>query len=519
MKAYFGYIRVSTVRQGAGVSLPQQKTAITEYAAKHGLPIADWFVEKETAAKQGRTQFSKMMAALDQGLAQGVIIHKIDRSARNLKDWVQLGELFDRGVDVQFAHEGLDLTTRAGRLTGDLLAVIAADFIRNNRDEVLKGFYGRLNQGLYPLAAPTGYLDCGKGKAKVIDPEKGPLVRQMFELYATGRYSLWTLRTEMKRRGLRNRGGRVLSVNSIAKILHNPFYIGIIKIERRGETFEGVHTPLIRKRTFDRVQSILAGRCPTQIIKHDFTFRQLITCAVCGRRLYGERQKGHVYYRCHGRDCHGTSFRETEIAGRVRELLALLPFDDVELGDLRDLGDEEKAKEAETELARVADLNRLLGLCDDRLTRLTDALLDGALDKAAFDERKSRLLCERRELQDSLSDPERRYSSAALAAKLELGNTAYLGFHSLIPDEQREAVEQTVSNLTAEGKELAVRLQFPFDRIAAARKSMLCAPPRRAPRNGSRNCEKRNGGTSPSRFSRRQLKHLLLALSRDAAEI
>jgi DNA invertase Pin-like site-specific DNA recombinase len=510
MKAYFGYIRVSTKRQGAGASLSQQKTAITEYAAKRHLAIIEWFVEQETAAKQGRTQFTKMMAGLEADRAQGVIIHKIDRSARNLRDWVQLGELFDRGVDVQFAHEGLDLTTRAGRLTGDLLAVIAADFIRNNREEVLKGFYGRLNQGLYPLRAPLGYLDCGKGKPKTIDPTKGPLVRQMFELYASGRYSLWTLRAEMKRRGLRNHAGKVLSVNSTTRALHNSFHIGIIKIERRGETFQGVHRPLVPKRTFDRVQLILAGRCPKRVNKHDFTFRRRITCTTCGRHLYGELQKGHTYYRCHGRNCGGTSFRETTVEERVRDLLALIAFDEEEMRDLRDVGDEEKAKDETVEQTRIANLTRLTGLCDDRLIRLTDALLDGAIDKPTFEDRKERLLHERREVQDAIANSEGSHGSAALIEKLELGNTALLGFGSLDAIDRRDAVELAVSNLTAEGKELAVTLQFPFDRIAAARKSKLCAPCWSTPRNGSKSCEARNGSTC--RYSSEEITNLFLEL-------
>jgi hypothetical protein len=396
-----------------------------------------------------------------------------------------------------------------------MLAVIAADFIRNNRDEVLKGFDGRLKQGLYPMRAPLGYFDCGKGKPKAIDPGKGPLIRQMFELYASGRYSHWTLRAEMKKRGLRNHAGKVLSVNSTARILHNPFYIGIIKIERRGETFQGVHPPLIKKSVFDRVQSILLGRVPARPIKHDFTFRRLITCVTCGRTLYGELQKGHVYYRCHGRECRGTSYRESEIENRVRELLHLLQFDDVEFGDLRDLGEEANADDATAEEARQANLTRLINLCGERLTRLTDAFLDAAIDKATFEERKSKLLHERRELEDELANPDGLHKSANLLEKLELGSTAYLQFNSLIPAERRDVVESTVSNLSAEGKELAVTLQFPFDRIAAARNSHFGAPARRTARNGSKSCENQKAGYVSSRFTRAELKTLFDQLKQE----
>src|ERR1700722_14556777 len=161
MAQYFGYVRVSTARQGEGVSLPQQQAAIEQYAQRHKLEIVQWFEERETAAKTGRPMFSQMIKQLTKGAARGVIIHKIDRSARNLRDWADLGELIDRGIDVHFANEALDLTSRGGRLSADIQAVVASDFIRNLREETKKGIYGRLKQGFYPMPAPLGYLDNG----------------------------------------------------------------------------------------------------------------------------------------------------------------------------------------------------------------------------------------------------------------------------------------------------------------------------------------------------------------------
>src|SRR5471032_182991 len=150
MNSYLGYIRVSTPKQGTqGTSLQEQKSAIEAYAHRNGLSISAWFEERETAAKQGRQMFARMLKELDRGKVRGVIIHKIDRSARNLKDWANLGDLIDRGADIRFAHDSIDLSSRGGRLSADIQAVVAADFIRNLREEVKKGRRGRLNQGLY----------------------------------------------------------------------------------------------------------------------------------------------------------------------------------------------------------------------------------------------------------------------------------------------------------------------------------------------------------------------------------
>src|SRR5882724_11519178 len=94
MKSYFAYIRVSTTRQGEeGVSLQEQRAAILEYASKRGITIAQWFEEQVSAAKRGRPVFTKLVSLLKTKRAGGIIIHKIDRGARNLRDWADMAAL------------------------------------------------------------------------------------------------------------------------------------------------------------------------------------------------------------------------------------------------------------------------------------------------------------------------------------------------------------------------------------------------------------------------------------------
>ena len=84
--------------------------------------IIDWFEERETAAKVGRREFSRMLNALKKGKASGIIFHKIDRSARNLKDWSAIQDLADQGIDIRFAQESVNLASNEGKLTGDFSA-------------------------------------------------------------------------------------------------------------------------------------------------------------------------------------------------------------------------------------------------------------------------------------------------------------------------------------------------------------------------------------------------------------
>ena len=64
MKKFFGYIRVSTPKQGKGVSLQEQRDAIERHAQHHGLAVVEWFEERETAAKRGRPVFARMLKLL-----------------------------------------------------------------------------------------------------------------------------------------------------------------------------------------------------------------------------------------------------------------------------------------------------------------------------------------------------------------------------------------------------------------------------------------------------------------------
>src|SRR5687767_2422682 len=112
MKPCFGYIRVSTQKQGEGVSLDAQQDAILAFAAAHGFAVTEWFEETETAAKSGRPIFNRMLRELKRGKARGLIMHKIDRSARNLRDWAIISELPDIGIDVHIASEPYDFRSR-----------------------------------------------------------------------------------------------------------------------------------------------------------------------------------------------------------------------------------------------------------------------------------------------------------------------------------------------------------------------------------------------------------------------
>lgn len=465
-KPYYSYVRVSTIRQGqTGTSLDEQREAIRRYADHCGFGIVQEFEEKETAAKLGRKVFEQMLKGLKQGKARGVIIHKIDRSARNLKDWANLGELIDQGIEVHFANESLDLQSRGGRLSADIQAVVAADYIRNLREETKKGFYGRVRQGLYPRSAPVGYLDNGKGNVKTPDPARAPLIKLVFELYSTGQWPLTRLLDHLYELGLRNRRGKRVTLNGLATVLHNPFYAGLIYIKVKGELFPGAHEPLVSKKLFDRVQNVLFGKAVEKRLHHLMLFRKLIHCGSCGSTLIGEKQKGYVYYRCHTKDCPQKTIREDAVEEAFMSTLFRIRFTEQENRYLR-----LKIKEQYQEYIQSKDLQQQalrlqLDQLQERLAKLTDALIDGLLEKDAYLARKNRLISEEQTLKEKLNDLDADQDGVTKKIEqfLELVNNAYSSYKMGNEVEKRELIKIVTSNSVVNGKSVSFKLNMPFE--------------------------------------------------------
>jgi len=481
MKKYFAYIRVSTTKQGEqGSSLQEQRSAIEAYSARHNLKIIDWFEEQETAASQGRPVFGEMLKAIERRTADGVVTHKIDRSARNLRDWARIGELIDHGVEMHFAHESIDLTSRGGRLSADILAVVASDYIRNLRDEVRKGFYGRLKQGLYPLGAPLGYLDEGGGKPKTIDPVRGPLIKRAFELYATGLWSLYTLRDELHARGLRNRRGGKVTITGLSTILNNPFYTGIIKLKKTRQVYEGVHERLIEPGLFEQVADVLGGRIPKRGPRTQYRYQRLLRCQACGYALTAERQKGHLYYRCHTRGCGGACVREEQINAAVfgaASRLRLTPEQWRAVQRDAEALIEGRAAGAPRERERIT---LQLAALEDRIARTTDAFIDKALDKESFAARREQLISQRIKLQTALRNVDAGHLSERqyIQKFFELGIALQLLTESAHDEKVREILGEATSNLVGVGKNVVIYWRKPLQQMLSVPSFFLGGPNR-----------------------------------------
>lgn len=481
-RGFYAYIRTSTVKQGTeGVSLEVQRDQAERLARQKGVEISKVFSEMETAAKQGRPVFTQMIKELRAGAAEGLILHKIDRGARNLREWSDITDLIELGKPVLFVQDSsLNLATRGGRLQGDIQAVIAADYIRNLREETMKGIVGRLKQGLWPFGAPLGYINNGKGKPKTIDPVKGPLVRKAFELYATGSYTLHSLRKKLHELGLRTPQGRPLAKNAFTVIFNNTFYVGLMKLRSTGEMYSGIHTALVSQTLFNQVQVVLQGRYRRRPGKHDHLYRGDIVCAACSYKLTGETQKGHVYYRCHSKQCAGTSVRE-ELASvaLANDLLSLLRFMEA-CPELEEKLHAAIASEQLVQAKAIHELRLQHAKLEQRLNAATDALLDGAIDRDTFVAKKNAILQARLENEEAIEKLERGETLPGGSARLyfELLKTLRTKVFLTSPRHARDSVRLVTSNFLVSGKTVAMQWEYRFDAVIEHAKQSHCAHPR-----------------------------------------
>jgi site-specific DNA recombinase len=452
---------------------------ILRYAERHGLEIVRWFEERESASKKGRPAFNQMLRLLRLGNARGVVIHKIDRSARNLEDWNDIGRLVDAGVEVHFATESIDLKTTAGRLSADIQAVVATHYSRNLREEVKKGLYGRLKQGFYPFRAPIGYLDQGAAKPKIFDPSRAPFITAAFEFYGTGEYSLPHLTAEFFRRGLRNQNGGRVSVNGWATILRNPFYVGLMRIVKNGETFKGNHESLIPVLLFERVQQVLSGKRVDRTENRIFTFSRIARCATCNYSLIAESQKGHIYYRCHNRPfkiprvCPPTSVREEQIEAEILVTLASVQLTDEELRIAHEYMERERATAEERRLSMKNILQLRRDQIAKRISSLTDLLVDAAIEKSLFQRKHTELLREQVAIDERLQEVERGGTAVTkqLQRAVELAKDASLLYRSASLENKRRLLNILLSNVTVSGKKVEIMLSVPFRLIAQREKN------------------------------------------------
>ena len=319
------YQRVSTKEQASkggrdeGFSIPAQRQANARKAEDLGARIVAEFVDAgESARSADRPDLQRMLEYIATHQVTYCIVHKVDRLARNRLDDVEIHRrLVEAGVTLVSATENID-ETPSGMLLHGIMSSIAEFYSKNLATEVTKGLTQKFETGGTPMRAPIGYLNVrkrdGQGReyrTVEIDPERAPLVRWVFEQYASGHRTVVDLLTEVTARGLTTvptpkRPSGPMARSGFFKLLRNPYYIGIVRY--KGAEQAGAHEPLIDIDTWQQVQTLLNSRkiASERRRSHDHYLKGTLYCGACGSRMqldFPANKQGvrYAYYVCSGR--------------------------------------------------------------------------------------------------------------------------------------------------------------------------------------------------------------------------
>lgn len=367
--------RVSSKEQeDTGYSLEAQEKLLQKYADDNTFSVIKIFKISESASgKQARKKFNEILKFIKKNNVNLILCEKIDRLTRNLKDAAIVSDWVheDKSHEVHFVKENFIVSqnTKAHEnLVWDMKVAVARFYSNNLSEEVKKGQKEKIAQGWLPTKPPIGYKTIGdKGhKIHVINKEVAPLIKKMFELYATGNHSVVSLEDAMYKLGLRSVNGNRTLQSRIYELLQNPFYYG--KMEWNGQVYQAKHEPLISRDLFEKTQTILKRRGKTALsTKHNSLFKSKIFCEGCGGVLSWELQKGHWYGHCNNhlksRHCpKKTYIREEKVEKQIDPVFwKIAPKSEPVLEWIEGIVREENAEEIKSREIEIQRLNGLLG--------------------------------------------------------------------------------------------------------------------------------------------------------------
>lgn len=408
------FARVSSREQeDTGYSLPAQEKLLKSYAEKQGFIASKIFSISESASgKKQREIFTGMMAFVKNQNIKILICEKVDRLTRNFKDAVMIDEWLEEDEErqVHLVKDSLVLHKNSRsqeKLNWGIRILFAKNYTDNLGEEVRKGQKEKIAQGWLPTKPPFGFKTIGeKGrKIHVVDREKAPFIRKMFELYSTGHYSLKTLTEKLYLDGFRSHGGNKVVKSRIHKLISDPFYIG--RNVWNGEVYDGKQEKLIDEYTFNNAQRLLKSKTTPKYSKHEYLFKGLIRCYECTGLITWEAQKGTTYGHCnHYRNCSQKIWaKEWDVENQILSGFESLIIKDINVMDwLLKALKQSHQDEIFYNSSAIDELTKTHEQAKNRLDRLYDDKLDGKISEEYYDRKFKQYSQEKEKVVQAMKD-------------------------------------------------------------------------------------------------------------------
>ena len=419
------YARVSTEEQAKeGQSIDAQVNLCQNYAKENKIKIVQIFKDEGKSATNLKRPGLQLLLELisDSNTIDCILVQDTDRLARNTLDHLTLKALFRKhGTKLISISQPMIDDSPEGRFIDVVLAGANALQSQITGRKTSKVMEQKAKAGWWAGCAPYGYKNIKNPKPPtsgfdrrivVPDSQYAPLIKQMFEFYATGNYSIQSLIKKMTSLGLKTGTDKPLYISHVHQTLKNPFYYGALPW--RGKIYKGLQTPLISKTTWNKVQQIISehNQHASRSRKHDFLLRGFLYCSDCHSRFWAGPHKGRNgiinYYFC--KQCKkGTYTEAKKIEKQINKWFGYIEVTPQYAKELK-----EEAKKLTKELRKLrsseerAYVNRKTSL-KDKMESTEDRLIDGTLNKIQFRRIYDRLEDELNTVEDELLEVSNKY--------------------------------------------------------------------------------------------------------------
>ena len=442
--------------------------------------VREFQLAEKASTSEGRKVFKEMMAfaALKKNNITHIVVEKADRYTRNFKDAVLLDEWLAANPDrrLHSVKESLVLHMNAKsdvKFMWNIHVAAAKKYTDNLREETMKGWREKLEQGWMPSDPPLGYMNIkvnGRHVQHAPNPDTKSLVIKAFHTYLNPGESVASITKLMEQMGVRTRGGRPYAKSKIHKMLDNPYYIGIIRFD--GKEYPGAQEPLISTEVFERVQVKLHGKRPTRYRRLNPVFKGVIHCSNCGGLVTWQMQKGNYYGACqrNSEACKRRKFlREDKVEQSIIQMLENLVCPASEIIQwVADSMRERQGGDIE-EKERLWDSVKLQA---DRINRMEERLYDdklaGDISQERYEAKHAEFVKQKAELQEKLGSIDRSFGNRLdhTLVLLELSQKASQIYTQRTPQQKRLIITKLFKNLTFAGDFLSVEYTD-FTRVIA----------------------------------------------------
>ncbi|MFH1386620.1 MAG: recombinase family protein [bacterium] len=438
------YTRVSTEDQvREGYSLEVQREYLTNYSNQQGYELYEVYTDEGiSAGTTDRPALQKLLKDAKQKKFDLVMVYKIDRLSRRLKDLIEIvDQLESCGVGFKSATEPFDTTNSAGKLMFQQLGSFA-EFERNRLAErVFPGMVKSVQNGNWHGSknCPTGYTYNKEKKLLEVNKREANIVRLIYKLYLEGK-STTDIAEYLNKSKHETRVGRYFYAKYIRDILRNRLYIGEIvwnkyhydKKQKVGKGHKyvkndpsqwiiakGKHQPIILLEDFEKVQKLLDENNLVPVRrsqKGKFAFSRLLYCEKCNHRFFGASNIANhrtgerkTWYRCGGQQlrhvrCGAGAIREEVLENVILSAIQnMLDSDKFKGNQSTSMTDFQNDQNPTISNADLASIRNELKSNQEKQLKLTDLYLNNLLSENTFKQKNEVLRQEEESLRSKFA--------------------------------------------------------------------------------------------------------------------